>query len=453
MSILIDPKCIGCSACIPNCPKDALELGPEGKVIVNVEKCIECNKCSEDCPVEALSLPPDSKVAQSLQKKKVEQVSAQTTPVKAEIEIKTEYLKENIEGTPKVAAVAPSELLEYNGVWVFAEHLEGKLAGVTLELLGRGRFLADKLGVELSAVLLGDGIENLTSTLFEYSADKIYLIDNPSFHFYRSETYLKGFHYLIDKYKPEVLLMGATTTGRDLAGAVATEIRTGLTADCTELDIDLEKRILLASRPAFGGNIMATILCEKHRPQMASVRPKVMKACAPTMGKTGQIIREQIEINESTLLTKVLDIIREQGDNVRIDEAEIIICGGRGLQDKKGFDMLHDLSEVLGGVVGGTRAAVEAGWIEHKRQIGQTGVTVAPKIFFSIATSGAIQHIVGMEKSDTVITINTDAESSMIKLATFGIVGDAFKIVPKLTQELRKILGKSEPKTYAKVGE
>lgn len=453
MAILIDPKCIGCGACIANCPNDALEIGPEGKVIVHAEKCIECNKCTVSCPVEALSLPPDSKIAQALAKKKASQESVQNTPVKADVEVKTAYVEKNTEGTPKVAAEAPPEFADYKGVWVFAEHLEGKLAAVTLELLGRGRFLADKLGVELCAVLLGDNVESLSETLFEYSADKVYLIDNPSFHFYRSETYLKGFRYIVEKYKPEILLMGATTTGRDLAGAVATEIRTGLTADCTELDIDIEKRILLASRPAFGGNIMATILCEHHRPQMASVRPKVMKACAPIAGKTGEIVRESVEIDESNLLTKVLDVVREQGDNVRIDEAEIVVCGGRGLGDKKGFDMLYDLADVLGGVVGGSRAAVEAGWIGHKRQIGQTGVTVAPKIFFSIATSGAVQHIVGMEKSDTIIAINTDPESPMIKLATFGIVGDAFEIVPKLTLELRKILGNPETKTYAKESE
>lgn len=450
MAVLIDPKCIGCGACISNCPEDALEIGPDGKVTVNADKCKECNKCTGACPVEALALPPDSKVAQALAKKKAAQEAAKNPPIKAEAEIKTEYLEKNTEETPKVAAEAPPELAAYKGVWVFAEHLESKLAGVTLELLGRGRFLADKLGVDLSAVLLGNGVENLASTLFEYGADKVYLMDEPVYHFYRAETYLKGFTYLIEKYKPEVLLMGATTTGRDLAGAVATQLKTGLTADCTELDIDLDKRILLASRPAFGGNIMATILCENHRPQMATVRPKVMKACAPTPGKVGQVTKEKIEINEESLLTKVLNIVREQGDNVRIDEAEIVVCGGRGLGDKKGFDMLYDLADVLGGVVGGTRAAVEAGWIEHNRQIGQTGVTVAPKIFFSIASSGAVQHIVGMEKSDTVIAINTNPDCPMMKLATYGVVGDAFEIVPKFTSELRKILGKPEPKTYAK---
>lgn len=329
---------------------------------------------------------------------------------------------------------------EYSGVWVFVEQLEGKLAAVTLELIGEAKKLASSLNVQVSAVLLGEKVEAITPTLFEYGADTVYIIDDPVFHFYRAETYMKAFCYLVEKYKPEILLLGATTTGRDLAGAVATTLKTGLTADCTALDIDLEKKILLASRPAFGGNIMATIVCKDHRPQMATVRPKVMKMPVPESNRTGLVVKEEFAIEEESLKTMVLKIVKDQAENVKLEDAKIVVSGGRGIQNEHGVNLLNELSSVLGGVVAGSRGAVEKGLIDHKRQVGQTGQTVSPKLYFAIGISGAIQHTVGLQGSETIIAINTDPECPMMKIATYSIVGDALKILPKLIEVFKESL-------------
>ncbi|WP_342366613.1 electron transfer flavoprotein subunit alpha/FixB family protein [Clostridium aminobutyricum] len=325
------------------------------------------------------------------------------------------------------------------GVWVFAEQLEGQFASVTLELLGSAKKLASQLNVQVGAVLIGEKVEPLVSTLYRHGADSVYLVDSAVFHHYRTETYTSAFCHLVNKYHPEIVLMGATTTGRDLAGAVATSLQTGLTADCTALDIDMEKRILLASRPAFGGNIMATIVCEDRRPQMATVRPRVMPAGISQMNGTGKLIRESLQIEEETLRTKVLEIVTEQVEQVKLEDAAIIVSGGRGIQNEHGVALLHQLAKVLGGVVGGSRGAVEKGLIDPKRQIGQTGTTVAPRLYFAIGISGAIQHIVGLQGSDTIIAINTDPDCPIMKLATYSIVGDAFEIVPKLIEGFIKV--------------
>lgn len=326
-------------------------------------------------------------------------------------------------------------------VWVFAEQLQGKLASVTLELIGAAKKLASKLGVKVCAVLLGDKVEAIIPELFVNGADDVYVIDDEIFHFYRAETYSRAFCYLINKYKPEILLMGATTTGRDLAGAVATAMKTGLTADCTQLDIDLEKRVLLASRPAFGGNIMATIVCEKHRPQMATVRPRVMPMPDPEVNKTGSIVREIFKIEEKSLRTWVLEIIKEQAENVKLEDAKIIVCGGRGVQSQEGFKLVEELAKVIGGVVAGSRGAVEKGLVDHKRQVGQTGQTVSPKLYFAVGISGAIQHTVGIQGAETIVCINTDPECEMMKLATYGIQGDIFEVLPKLINSFKEVLG------------
>ena len=329
---------------------------------------------------------------------------------------------------------------EYSGVWVFVEQLEGKLATVTLELIGKAKKLASSLNVQVSAVLLGDKVESITSTLFEHGADTVYIIDDPVFHFYRAETYMKAFCYLVEKYKPEILLMGATTTGRDLAGAVATTLKTGLTADCTALDIDLEKKILLASRPAFGGNIMATIVCKNHRPQMATVHPKVMKMPIPQPNRTGIVVRETFAIEEESLKTIVLKIVKDGAENVKLEDAKIIVSGGRGIQNEHGVKLLNELASVLGGVVSGSRGAVEKDLIDHNRQVGQTGKTVSPKLYFAIGISGAVQHTVGLQGSETIIAINTDPECPMMKIATYSIVGDALTILPKLIKVFKESL-------------
>ncbi|MCB2353600.1 electron transfer flavoprotein subunit alpha/FixB family protein [Clostridium estertheticum] len=329
---------------------------------------------------------------------------------------------------------------EYSGVWVFVEQLEGKLATVTLELIGKAKKLSSSLNLQVSAVLLGDKVESIMSTLFEHGADTVYIIDDPVFHFYRAETYMRAFCYLVEKYKPEILLMGATTTGRDLAGAVATTLKTGLTADCTALDIDLEKRILLASRPAFGGNIMATIVCKNHRPQMATVHPKVMKMPTPEPNRTGIVIKETFTIDEESLKTIVLKIVKDGSENVKLEDAKIIVSGGRGIQNEQVFKLLNELASVLGGVVSGSRGAVEKDLIDHNRQVGQTGKTVSPKLYFAIGISGAVQHTVGLQGSEIIVAINTDAECPMMKMATYSIVGDALTILPKLIKVFKESL-------------
>lgn len=328
---------------------------------------------------------------------------------------------------------------EYRGVWVFIEQNDGEIEGVSLELLGAGRKLADKLEVPLAGVLLGEGIKELTGKVIGHGADIVYVIDHPVLKHYRTESFMKGVNYLALKYKPEIFLFGATPNGKDLASAVATDLSTGLTADTTMLDVDVEKRLLEASRPAFGGNIMATILCKKDRPQMATVRPKVMKALPFDETRTGEVIEETIELKEEGMRTKVLQIVKEVTKSANLEDADVIVCGGKGMGDLEGFKLIHELAETIGASVGGTRDVIEAGWLPHEYQIGQTGVTVTPKIYFAIGVSGAIQHVVGMKNSELIIAINKDPNAPIFEVATYGIVGDAFEIVPKLIEQFKKI--------------
>lgn len=333
---------------------------------------------------------------------------------------------------------------DYQDVWVFIEEKEGTIAPVSLELLGAGRKLADKRGSKLAGILIGESITHLATTLFEYGADIAYLYDQPIFKNYRTESFMKALLHCSNKYKPEIILYGATSTGKDLASAVATDLPTGLTADTTELDVEEDTGLLLASRPAFGGNIMATILCKKYRPQMATVRAKVMKAITPEPGRTGEIIEEKISLQEEDIRTKVLEIVKETTKKVRIDEADIIVAGGKGLGSAEGFQLIHRLAEALGGAVGASRDVVEAGWIEHAHQVGQTGVTVTPKIYFAIGVSGAIQHIVGMKNSGLIIAINKDSEAPIFQACHYGIVGDAFEIVPILIEQFQEAMSREE---------
>ncbi|MFB6466354.1 electron transfer flavoprotein subunit alpha/FixB family protein [Cytobacillus sp. Hz8] len=333
---------------------------------------------------------------------------------------------------------------DYKGVWVFIEVNDGSISPVSLELLGAGRRLADKRGVELAGVLIGEKIKRLVATIFEYGADIAYVFDQPIFKHYRTESFMKALLQCSNKYKPEIILFGATSTGKDLASAIATDLPTGLTADTTELDVEEETGLLLASRPAFGGNIMATILCKKYRPQMATVRAKVMKALTPESGKTGKIVEEICLLKEEDIRTKVLEIVKATTKKVRIDEADIIVAGGKGLGSQEGFQLIHELANVLGGTVGASRDVVEAGWIEHHHQVGQTGVTVTPKIYFAIGISGAIQHIVGMKNSGLIIAINSDKDAPIFQACHCGIVGDAFKVVPLLIEQFQQALLREE---------
>lgn len=331
---------------------------------------------------------------------------------------------------------------DYSGIWVFIEVKDGEVVPVSLELLGAGKELAEKRGTELAGVLIGESVTHLADTLFEYGADTVYVYDDTIFKNYRTESYMKALLECCQKYKPEVILYGATSTGKDLASAVATDLPTGLTADSTILDIEEDTGLLLASRPAFGGNIMATILCKKYRPQMATVRPKVMKALTPEPGRTGRLIEETASIKEEDIRTKVLEIVQFTTQKVRIDEADIVVAGGKGLGSEKGFQVVHDLAETLGAAVGASRDVVEAGWVEHHHQVGQTGLTVTPKIYFAIGISGAIQHIVGMQNSGLIIAINNDPEAPIFQSSHYGIVGDAFEIVPLLIQQFKQAFNK-----------
>lgn len=429
MAVKVTPACMGCQACIAACPHEALFINEDGVCQVIEEKCVECAECIDVCPVEALKLA----------QKEAEVLGQMEEPTVAEEVANAPNLEQGSKSQNNVVQLS-GDLAKYQGVWVFIEQREAEIAPVSLELLGSGRQLADKLGVELSGVLLGQGICGLEDTLYEYGADRVYLVDDPVLHYYRAETYMQVFVKLVQDYLPEIILMGATTTGRDLAGAVATELATGLTADCTVLDIDPQKRLLLATRPAFGGNIMATIVSKNHRPQMATVRPKVMKMAEPIPGRKGELVKPTLRLNEGDLLTRVLEIVKDHGEQVNLQEAEIIVAGGRGLGDKEGFKRTcHSLAEAIGGEVGASRAAVEAGWIESKYQVGQTGVTVAPKIYFALGISGAIQHLVGIRGSDIVIAINSDPEAPIFKECTYGIVGDALQIVPTLIEPLKQL--------------
>lgn len=332
-----------------------------------------------------------------------------------------------------------SMIEEYRGVWVFMEQNDGEIEGVSLELLGAGRTLADKLEVPLAGVLLGEGVRELSTKVIGYGADIVYIIDHPVLKHYRTESYMKGVNYLADKYKPEIFLYGATPNGKDLASAVATDLSTGLTADTTMLDVDIEKRLLEASRPAFGGNIMATILCKKNRPQMATVRPKVMKALPFDESRRGEVIEESISLHEEDMRTKVLKIVKDVTKSAKLADAHVIVCGGKGMGDAEGFQLIHKLADSIGASVGGTRDVIEAGWLPHELQIGQTGETVTPKIYFAVGISGAIQHVVGMKNSELIIAINKDPNAAIFEVATYGIVGDAMEILPKLIEQFQQI--------------
>ena len=327
-------------------------------------------------------------------------------------------------------------LEEYKNVWVYIEADENKIASVSLELLGEGRKLADKAECKLAGIVIGYDVTKHAQQIIEQGADLVYVYDDLVFKDYLTETYNQALLKSVQTHKPNILLFGSTSQGKDIASAVATDIPTGLTADTTSLDV--EDNILHASRPAFGGNIMATILCKKNRPQMATVRPKIMKALERDSSRTGEIIQESIDIDVSALKTKLLKVVMNEAKKIRIDEADIIVCAGKGVGTDEGFAMVKDLADALGATVGGTRDIVEAGFLEHHLQIGQTGVTVTPKIYFAIGVSGAIQHVVGIKISELIFAIINDPNAPIFESAHYGIVGDAFEVVPKIIEEVKK---------------
>ena len=397
IEIKITDKCTGCEKCIPSCPYGALEVTDKKAVILDT--CTLCGACVSSCPFEAIEL------------------------------------------TKKEVKMAGLE--EYKGVWVFAEQKNGKVQSVVYELLGKGRELADQLKVELSAVLLGKKMGKAAQELIGYGADKVYLAGHEKLKDFRDDSYTDVLVDLIGEYKPEIILAGATSIGRSLMPKVATRLETGLTADCTGLEIDEEKKILLQTRPAFGGNIMATIICPNHRPQMATVRHKVMKEASFNKNRKGEIVRIEVDPKRIPLRTEVIKMVESMEETILLEEADIIVSGGRGLGAPENFKLIEELAKTLGGAVGASRATVDADWIPYAHQVGQTGKTVCPKIYIACGISGQIQHLAGMQSSDIIVAINKDPEAPIFNVATYGIVGDLFEVVPALTKKFKEALGKN----------
>jgi electron transfer flavoprotein alpha subunit len=393
---VIEETCVGCTLCVKACPFAAVEM-VDDKAKIDLMKCTLCGACVEACKFDA------------------------------------------IEMEEKKAEVA--DLSAYKDVWVFAEQFDGDVQTITFELLGEGRKLADELGMNLCAVFLGSDIQEKTQGLISRGADKVYVIDKPELEHFQDEPYSAAIVELVNRHKPAVFLCGATTIGRSLISRVAVSVRCGLTADCTALAIDPETKNLLQTRPAFGGNIMATIESPDTRPQMSTVRHKVMKEADVDDSRTGEVLLEDVAAEILKSRTKRLKFVPEEGSTVNIAEADIIVSGGRGLQKPENFAVLEELAEVIGAGVGASRAAVDADWIPYSHQVGQTGKTVCPKLYIACGISGQIQHLAGMSSADVIVAINKDADAPIFDVATYGIVGDALEIVPKLTAEFKKLLG------------
>ena len=393
----IDKKlCIGCGICEEQCPFAAIEI--VDNIAVVGDNCNLCGACVEACEVEALSIDDTGKVIQD-------------------------------------------DLESWSGIWVFCEFTRGELAAVSTELLGVGRTLADKRRVQLSAVLIGHMTGDCADTLIGHGADIVYRVDNPGLELFTDDMYEKVLSNLIKEHKPEVILAGATAIGRSFIPGVATSVDAGLTADCTKLEIRDDDGALLQTRPAFGGNIMATIVCPHTRPQMATVRPKVMKELAFDIEREGQVIDIMPTPRQLTSRIQVLESVTATQSNVNIQESDILVSGGRGLDNEKGFELIARLAEALGGNVSASRAVVDAGWIPYPHQVGQTGKTVAPKLYVACGISGAIQHVAGMQSSETIVAINRDAEAPIFNVADFGIVGDLNEVIPKLIAKIEEKRG------------
>jgi len=418
----VEGKCIGCGErCVSACPVDGIAMNEAGEPVIEADKCIGCLKCVKACAANALEMFYSPEELEQLRNWEEQHGAGED-----ELDEEERKLRE--------------ELAAYKGVWVFVEQYDGEAARVSWELLGTGRQLADRLQVELCAVVIGHKVGHLCEEAFAFGADKAFLLEAPVYTHYRTQAYTEAIVHLIGKHRPEIVLMGATGQGRDLAGAVATVVGTGLTADCTGLDID-ERGNLGQTRPAFGGNIMATIMCDRFRPQMATVRPHVMTMPERQEARGGEVVREGFAPVEENIPVKVLEVIGERDgkDQVDIAGAEIVVSGGRGVMNEANFAILREFADELGAVVGASRSAVDAGWMPHGRQVGQTGKTVRPKIYIACGISGAIQHMVGMQDSDVIIAINRDPEAPIFQVATYGIVGDLFQVVPALTRRIREL--------------
>ena len=342
-------------------------------------------------------------------------------------------------------------LEEYKGVYVFAQQVDNELSGIAFELLGKAKELATDLSTDVTAVLIGSGVKGLVDQLAEYGADKVIVVDDPELKEYRTEPYAHALASVINEYKPEIVLVGATAIGRDLGPRVSARVATGLTADCTVLEIgdfpinpvpnqEQKHNQLLMTRPAFGGNTIATIACPDNRPQMATVRPGVMQKIDLIAGAKAEVIEYNPGFTPNNKYVEILDVVKELSDTVDIMDAKILVSGGRGVGSAENFKILQDLADVIGGTVSCSRAVVDNGWLPKELQVGQTGKTVRPNVYFAIGISGAIQHTAGMEESDIIVAINKDETAPIFDVADYGIVGDLNKIVPKLTEELKKVV-------------
>ena len=396
---IIIEKCTGCTLCVKACPFDAIRI-MDKKAVIDLNKCTLCGACKDVCKFKAVLI--------------------EKTPAKCDL----------------------PDIKDYKGIWVFLEQKNGKVQSVSYELLGKAQELAKKLNCQVSGVLIGNKMDDQLDELIFCGADNIYLVEAPELANFQDEPYTNILVELVKKYKPEILLCGATNIGRSLISRVAINIKAGLTADCTGLDIDPDKKILLQTRPAFGGNIMATIISPNYRPQMATVRHKVFTPMVADKKRKGKIIRESFNSSLYISRTKLLDIVEEIESLVNLAEADIIVSGGRGMGGPENFKILEGLAHVLGAAVGSSRAAVDAGWMPYSHQVGQTGRTVAPKIYFACGISGQIQHLVGMQSSKIIVAINKDPEAPIFKVATYGIVGDLFQIIPALTSKFKEVLRK-----------
>jgi len=396
MEIEVDGKsCTGCGICRGVCMYDAIEI-IDGMAVIN-ESCVYCGACIDVCKFNSIEIAGMEEVEER-------------------------------------------DFSDYSGVCVYLETNNRKIIDVGYELISAGRMLAGKLNVSLSAVVIGNELENNVGEAFKYGLDKLYIIDNPVFSVNLDDIFAKALVQVIDKYKPEIFLAGATMFGRTLIPKVAAILKTGLTADCTDLSIDEEKKILLQTRPTFGGNILATIITKNSRPQMATVRPHVMekKRIKEEIGNFSEKI-EYIKIDQAKFKTKykLVDIEKEIEENINITDYDVIVSGGRGLGSGDKFSLLKELAGILGGVVGASRAAVDSNWISYPHQVGQTGKTVNPKVYIACGISGAIQHLAGMQTSDIIIAINKDPDAPIFKIANYGIVGDLFEVIPKMIKKIK----------------
>ena len=328
------------------------------------------------------------------------------------------------------------DINQYKDIWVFAEQRQGKITPVVIELLGEGRKLADTKGIKLNAILLGKDVNGLAEELIAYGAETVYVADDPLLENFTTDGYTKVIVDAVNEIKPEIVLIGATNIGRDLAPRIASRLNTGLTADCTKLEIDPEDGKIKQTRPAFGGNIMATIICPDARPQMSTVRPGVMDKAVRNDDNKGNIVPLKYDIKESDIRTKIIEIVKHAVEKVSLTDANIIVSGGLGLQNADGFKLIEELADKLGGVVGSSRAAVDAGWIDKSHQVGQTGTTVKPNLYIACGISGAIQHLAGMKESSIIVAINKDPDAPIFSVADYGIVGDLYKVIPENISEI-----------------